>query len=166
MKRFFSLLAVLFMTGAAAFAAEPQTTHKLALPDSLQQVELGIYGSTFTVKDASSWKVTSKAGKALGILVSTEELGKKIQGFSGPTPVFVLIDPQNIVKKIAVGENYETPEYLEMAADGLFPKWYGLDVKKASSARVDAVSGASFSSNALILNVWKALETYMAGMSK
>ena len=162
MKRFISLLAVLFMTGVAAFAAEPQTTHKLALPDSLQQKQLGILGASLKVRDANSWIVTAKEGKSLGILVSSEIVGKRFEGYMGPTPVFILIEPQNKIKAIVAGYNEDTPEYFEMAADEIFPKWVGLDAKAGEKAKVDAVSGATYSSNALIINIINALEAYNA----
>ena len=54
----------------------------------------------------------------------------------------------------------ETPRFFEMVKSGLLNKWNGMTVKQASSAKVDAVTGATYSSNAVKENVRLGLEYY------
>ena len=41
------------------------------------------------------------------------------------------------------------------------PKWEGMDVKKATKAKVDAVTGATMSSKALLKNVQAGCDYYL-----
>ena len=163
------LLTFCLLAGTGTFLSGHEKEEKtssepvsLTLPDSLQQVKLGITGSTFAVRDSISWTVTSKEGKTLGVLVSSESLGKKIEGYMGPVPVFILIGLDNKILKMTTGNNEDTPEYLEIAEEGLYSKWCGIDAKAAEKVKVDAVSGATYSSLGIIQNVWKALAAYNA----
>ena len=53
----------------------------------------------------------------------------------------------------------ETPEYFDMAK-AVLKKYNGKDIKKARTMKVDAVSGATMSSEALIKNVQEGLRYY------
>jgi len=91
-------------------------------------------------------------------VINTTEIGKGIKGYNGATPVKIYI-VKNKVVKIKPLRNQETPKYFAKAK-GLLSKWEGKTVSKAQKENVDAVSGATFSSKALIQNVEKGLEFY------
>ena len=62
----------------------------------------------------------------------------------------------NEVKEVKALENDETPRYFKRASEVL-DSWNGLSVKAASKLEVDAVSGATYSSQAIVKNVRLAL---------
>lgn len=94
------------------------------------------------------------------IVVNTTKLGAKIYGFRDTTPIKVYVKDGKI-SKIEAMENYETPQYFEIVtSSGLLEKWNGKTLKQASEMEVDAVSGATYSSNAIIENV-KAAVNYL-----
>ncbi len=94
------------------------------------------------------------------VVVNTTKLGGKFCGYRDITPVEVYVK-DGVVRKVEVLENYETPAYFEMVtAAGLLDKWNGLTLEKADKLQVDAVSGATFSSESIIGNV-KAAITYL-----
>ncbi|MBO5633862.1 MAG: FMN-binding protein [Bacteroidales bacterium] len=93
------------------------------------------------------------------IVINTTTLCNNVEGFMGPTPVEIRIRKDTIAD-ITPLANDETPGYFYEAAK-LLKKWIGLTPAKGLDLEVDAVSGATFSSNALIENVRAGLARAM-----
>ena len=94
-------------------------------------------------------------------VINTTTLGKDVEGYAGPTPLKVFIK-NNKVEKIEFLKSQETPKYYLKVKKALAEKWNGLKVKDASKQQVDAVTGATFSSEAVIKNVQLALDYYQS----
>lgn len=92
-------------------------------------------------------------------VVNTTELGKKVDGYAGPTPLKVYIR-KGKVEKIEFLPNQETPKYWNAVKKQMQTAWNGMKVAQARKAEVDGRTGATFSSNAVKENVKLALEYY------
>ena len=92
-------------------------------------------------------------------VVNTTELGKKVDGYAGPTPIKVYIR-KGKVEKIEALPNQETPKYWNAVKKQMLNAWDGMKVDEALKAQVDGRTGATFSSDALRENVKLALEYY------
>ena len=92
-------------------------------------------------------------------VVNTTTLGKSIEGYGGPTPLKIYIN-KNKVEKIEYLKSQETPKYYAKVKKAFADKWVGLKVKDASKQKVDAVTGATFTSDAVIKNVQLGLDYY------
>lgn len=92
-------------------------------------------------------------------IINTTELGKEIEGYNGPTPMKVYIS-KNKVEKIEFLKSMESPKYYAKVKKTLQDKWNGLKVKDAKTQKVDIVTGATFSSEAVIKNVQLAIDYY------
>lgn len=92
-------------------------------------------------------------------VVNTTTLGKNITGYVDNTPVKVYIKKNKVVKVEAL-KNQETPKYFIKVKKQLIDKWNNLKVSDAQKLKVDAVTGATFSSDALVKNVQLALDYY------
>ena len=90
------------------------------------------------------------------IIINTAAIGKDITGFGGTVPLEITIQ-KGIVKDIKALPNKETPEFFGRAKT-LFNRWRGKTVAEASSMKVDGVSGATFSSRAIIGNMRAGLQ--------
>ena len=91
--------------------------------------------------------------------VNTTELGASIIGFNGATPVEISIC-KGTITKIKALPNQESPRYLqEVLSSGLLDKLVGKTVKEAKETQLDAVSGATYSSRAVIRTVRRGLES-------
>lgn len=75
------------------------------------------------------------------------------------TPLKIHIKNDRIVKIEAL-PNRESHNLFLRAEKGLFGKWTGKHVGEASKQKVDAVSGATYSSNAIKENVKRGLSYY------
>lgn len=85
-------------------------------------------------------------------VIYTGELGKKVIGYNGPTPVTITITGGKI-SKIEAAANHESPQYFHRAEAKVFPQFVGKTVKEALATHADAATGATYSSKALIENI-------------
>ena len=92
-------------------------------------------------------------------IINTTTLGKDVQGYIGTTPLKIYIEKNKVVKIEAL-KNEETPKYFLKVKKALLEKWNGLKVKDAKKLKVDAVTGATYSSDAVIENVRLGLDYY------
>lgn len=92
-------------------------------------------------------------------IVNTTTLSKDVQGYVGTTPVKIYIK-KNKVEKVEFLKNQETPKYMARVKKALLTKWDGLKVKDASKQKVDGVTGATFTSDAIIKNMQLGLDYY------
>ena len=92
-------------------------------------------------------------------IINTTTLAEDVEGYAGPTPLKIYIKKDKI-EKIEALENIETPKYFAIIKRDLLGKWNGLTVKKAATQQVDVITGATYSSEAVIENVRRGLEFY------
>jgi len=107
---------------------------------------------------ASDGTMTKENGM---FVINTTELGKDVEGYQGPTPLKVYIK-NNKVEKIEFLKSPETPKYYDRVKKFLQAKWNGLNVKEAKEKQVDVITGATYSSEAVIKNVQLALDYYQS----
>lgn len=92
-------------------------------------------------------------------IVNTTTLGKNIEGYNGPTPLKIYIKKNKVVKIEAL-KNQETPKYYARVKKAIFDKWNNLKVSEAQKLKVDGVTGATYTSEAVIKNVQLGLDYY------
>ncbi len=91
-------------------------------------------------------------------VVNTTTLAKGVRGFKGETPLKIYIRKGKVVKIVPL-KNRETPQYFNKAAT-LLTKYAGKSTGKAAKMKVDGVTGATYSSAALVKNVQAGLKYY------
>lgn len=97
--------------------------------------------------------VAAAGPKSKTVVVNTTKSGKAVMGFAGTTPVEITVTDGKVEKVVAL-PNKETPEYFQKVLDSpIFTKLLGKTVQEASQVQLDAVSGATFSSKAVIENI-------------
>ena len=86
-------------------------------------------------------------------IINTTVIGKDITGYAGPTPVEIRLKDGKI-QKIVPLPNKETPEFFGAVRNGdLFESLDGKTLREAADTQLDAVSGATYSSAAVIQNI-------------
>lgn len=92
------------------------------------------------------------------LIVNTTEAGAEIGGYAGPVPLEIyLVDGR--IDSVAALANAETTAFFRRVVDGgLLDRWNGMTPEEAVETEVDAVSGATYSSNAVIGNVRAGME--------
>ena len=96
--------------------------------------------------------------KPKSFVVNTEKLGKEVMGYAGTTPVEITVTDGKI-EKIEALPNSETPGFFQRVQESpIFTALIGKTVKEASEVKLDAVSGATYSSKAVIENIRLGLQ--------
>ncbi len=96
--------------------------------------------------------------KPKSFVVNTEKLGKEVMGYAGTTPVEITVTDGKIEKIVAL-PNEETPGFFQRVLESpIFTALNGKTVKEASEVQLDAVSGATYSSKAVIENIRLGLQ--------
>lgn len=90
------------------------------------------------------------------IIVHTQPLAPKVIGFGGPTPLNIYIK-NGVIDHIEAEPNAETPDFFNNAKQGIIPHYEGKTIEEALAQDVDAVTGATYSSMAIIENTKRGL---------
>lgn len=86
-------------------------------------------------------------------IINTTQIGKDIAGYAGPVPLEIYVTGGRIDSIVPL-PNSESPKFFgRLQAEGLTSAWNGHTLKEAETMEVDAVTGATYSSNAYIANV-------------
>ena len=99
-----------------------------------------------------------------GILINTIEIAKDINGYGGNIPLILHIN-NNVITKIDILHNSETPDFIDKIKNKLLPKYIGKNINDNSINDIDAISGATLTSNAIKLSISKGIN-YFKGNSK
>lgn len=102
--------------------------------------------------------VLAAGKKPKTVVINTEKLGKEVLGYAGPTPVEITVTDGRI-ERIEALPNAETPGFFQRVQESpIFTALIGKTVKEAQTVELDAVSGATFSSKAVIENIGLGLK--------
>ena len=111
-----------------------------------------------TIATASAQDVMRKE-KDGTYVVNTTTLAADVEGYNGPTPVEVYIRKNKIVKVVPL-KSQEGPKYVAKVKKDMLPKYEQMNVKKGTVQDVDAVTGATFTSQAVQENIRRAVAYY------
>ena len=86
------------------------------------------------------------------IVVNTTSIASDIKGYAGSIPMEIrIIDGK--ISAITLLDNNETPSFVGRASEAVLPAWTGMALDDVEAATVDAVSGATMSSDAISATV-------------
>lgn len=148
MKKILSFLLVLLMLFSAALV-----------------VNKSLFGQAIVAKQEVISEETIKEDDAFRrlddgtIIVNTSGLKGVITGYAGPVPLEILIKDGKVVEVRALS-NSETPSFFSRASEVL-TEWNGLTPDDALLKEVDGVSGATYSSTAIIQNFRTGVSYYL-----
>jgi len=129
--------------------------------DGLAAEIVAAFPTAKSVKKAAKWTEVYDAKKVLlGYAVYSKPASDGIKGYAGETPVMIAFNAKKTITGVYLLPCQETPGYAKRVEDaGFYNQWNGLTVKKALKKKVDTVSGATFTSRAVVESVRAALKT-------
>ena len=129
--------------------------------DGIDMAIVGAFPTVKSVKQEGKWtSVRDAGGKLLGYVVYSKPASDGIQGYNGETPVMIAFSAKKKITGVYLLPNVETPRFAQRVEEaGLYKQWNGLSVKKARKKQVDTVSGATFTSRAVVQSVQAVLAT-------
>ena len=96
-------------------------------------------------------EVYDKEKMKLGYVVYTAPYSDEIVGFAGKTPLLIALDKKQKIIGTKILNNNESESYLQyVAKEGLYDNWNGLTISEALNKQVDAISGATYTSEGVI----------------
>lgn len=119
-------------------------------------IALGFFAVMFGISRFGSNHAQNAGNETL----YTEEFCKDIVGFNDIIPLEInMVDGK--IANINILDNNETPRFLQKVTDAqLVENFYGLTPNEAVNLDIDAVSGATYSSNAIIKSVKTRMAVY------
>ena len=117
--------------------------------------------------DTAFYEVKDAKGNKLGTVLYSSPYSDNVKGFNGPTPLLIALDADGRIKNVVLLENKETPVYAQRVVNGgLYEAWNGLTTEEALNKEVDAVSGATFTSNGVKKSLIARLQAYQRQLKK
>ena len=117
--------------------------------------------------DTAFYEVKDMKGNKLGTVLFSLPYSDGVKGFNGPTPLLIALDADGRIKNIVLLENQETPNFAKRVVEGgLYEAWNGLTVDEALGKDVDAISGATYTSNGVKKSLVARLKAYQKQLKK
>lgn len=103
-----------------------------------------------------------KGRKVVGSFIVTTSIADGVTGFAGKVPVVLALNTEGKIIGLRLLENQESPGFIKrIARKGFFDSWNDKTPEEALELQVEAVSGATLSSEAVKENVRRALTYYL-----
>ena len=117
--------------------------------------------------DTAFYEVKDAKGNKLGTVLFSSPYSDNIKGFNGPTPLLIALDAEGHIKNVVLLENQETPIYAQRVVNGgLYEAWNDLTIDEALNKDVDAISGATYTSNGVKKSLITRLKAYQRQLKK
>ncbi|MBO6026624.1 MAG: FMN-binding protein [Bacteroidales bacterium] len=159
-----TLLAGFFLTASLLFTqcTNYQPTEKDLPIETLTELQTAFPKAAYVeLTETATYAVKNSNGKVIGTVLLSSPYSDDIKGFNGPTPLQIALDAKGKIIEVKIIDNDETPSFLSKVVNaGFLDSWNGLTVEEALNKEVDAVSGATFSSN----GIQKSLKARLAAV--
>jgi len=106
-------------------------------------------------------EIHDSSGAVIGAFLCSSPYCDDIKGYAGSVPLIVALDSAHRIKTVVPLKNNETGTFMaRLRREGFFEKWTGVAIDDAAAKQVDAVGGATMSSEAFIESVRKRAALY------
>ena len=166
MKTYRMLLIASLFAGFMALCSCGQKVQWPDLPVAEARPYFGDAAKTHTV-DTAFYEIQNAKGDKLGTILFSSPYSDGIKGFNGPTPLLIALDAEGRIKDVVLLANQETPWYAQHVKEGgLYQEWVGLTPTEAMEKDVDAISGATYTSNGVKKSLVARLKAYERQLKK
>lgn len=160
MKALQSIAGGLFLTVVLCLMSCKQEIKWPALPVEEATPYFADAAKTRTL-DTAFYEIQDAQGTKLGTILFSSPYSDDIKGFNGPTPLLIAMDADGRIKDVVLLENQETTWYAQHVKEGgLYQQWNGLTPAEALEKDVDAISGATYTSNGVKKSLIARLKAY------
>jgi len=119
-------------------------------------ISLGFFAVMFAVENMGKKNVAPSPSES----VYTQPFCSEIIGYNDVVPLKINME-HGIISGVEILENSETPKYMSRVVESrLVEKFSGMTSSEAANSQIDAVSGATFTSNAIIKSVRATMKNY------
>ena len=159
MKSIKKSLGVLLTTGMVALCGCGPKLPELPVADV--QPYFGEAAKTKAI-DTAYYEVMDAHGELMGTVLLSSPYSDNVKGYNGPTPLLIALDAEGRIKNVVLLKSDETLNFVQHVVEGgLLEAWNGLSVSQALNKDVDAISGATYTSNGIKESLKVRLEKYL-----
>lgn len=145
------LLAALAFSGGRDFLFQKEEVKVIVTLEDIQ--DIFPKAAYYTENRGGAYDVYANNSNKIGVALLSSNYSQQF-GYGGRVPLLLGIDDHLFITKIILLANNETGDYIEaIYKDSFIGKWKGLSLEDAMQLQVDAVSGATHTSNAVIAGV-------------
>ena len=150
-KLFFAGLILALSTLTFAQCNNYKPTEKDLPVETLTELKTAFPKAAYVeLTETATYAVKNDKGQVIGTVLLSSPYSDEIIGFNGPIPLQIAMDNNGKIIEVRVLNNDETPKFLERVVNaGFLNSWNGLTAKEALDKEVDAVTGATYSSNGI-----------------
>lgn len=129
---------------------EKTATEKPAAEFSLEDIQR-IFPEASAYIDSEGRIEVQSDNETIGWAFNSSPYSDSIMGFASSVPVLLGFSMDDHLQGITMLKNYESPDFVEnMVSTGFLDLWNGLHVLEIADADVDAVTGVTMTSSAII----------------
>ena len=100
-------------------------------------------------------------GDVIGKLIVTTPIADDLIGYSGNVPLFLAVSGEDVILRLTLLNHSESPGFIrQITRKNFFSSWDGKTLEEAAEMNVEAVSGATMTTDAVRGSVKKALNFY------
>ena len=117
--------------------------------------------------DTAYYQIKDAENRVIGTLLYTMPYAEMVKGYNGNTPLAIALDAEGRIQQVVMLPNHETPRFAERVEQaGFYHSWDGLSVEEALGKDVDAISGATYTSNGVKNSLAVRLTAYQRQLQK
>jgi NosR/NirI family nitrous oxide reductase transcriptional regulator len=172
MKRYLLKIPVIIVFIAVFLLAREEISEKFDFDKhkyiiNLVKEKIPAASSIEQVNYPTTWsKIFDKDENQVGNFILSSPFCDEIIGYAGNVPVMIIADMEEKILGLGILKNRETPSWMS-GLDNIkfFDSWNGKNVEEIIDQQVDAVSGATYTSRAMI-NIIKKRMSILTGMKE
>lgn len=148
------ILAAIAYRGGRDFIFQKQQLDEDKVAVTIEDIKQ-VYpaAAEYSINRHGVYEAYDKQGKPLGMALLSSNYSRQY-GYAGYVPLLIGVDDDLVITKIALLPNNETKDYTRAVySDKFMSQWQGLSLEEAAQYPVDAVSGATITSEAVIAGI-------------
>jgi Na+-translocating ferredoxin:NAD+ oxidoreductase RnfG subunit len=108
------------------------------------------------------YEVYNSTSKMEFFVILTTPYCNDIRAWGGELPFAIIVNPDNTIRQLVILPNNETPSWISsLETIGFFETWNNYELKAAMNKKVDAVSGSTMTTVAVIESMKRRISLYL-----
>lgn len=146
------------------FSDKPQNNIEKIIPTTSDLKSAGYSNIKLSEKQPGIWELIRNDSISNGMVISSSFFSGNIKGYGGSIPILIFLDSNRRIQKVVLLENNENPDFIsDVVNSPVLRSWKGKTVNEALNLKVDAISGATISSQAIIKSIKLSLNGLSSG---
>lgn len=136
------------------FSQKPENNIEKIIPSKKDLKRAGYSDVKLSEIQPGIWRIINKDSVSGGMVISSSYFSGNIKGYGGSIPILIFLDSNRVIEKIVLLGNQENPDFIsDVVNSHVFKSWQGKTVNEALNLNVNAISGATISSEAIIKSI-------------